>query len=68
MPLKHGRTARTIRANIPANIRAERRAGRPQRQAIAIALSTAARDARKAHIRVKGVRPTLRAKPKKRSR
>ena len=52
MPLKHGRTAKTIRANISKNIATERRAGRPQRQAVAIAMSTARRDARKAHVRL----------------
>lgn len=57
MPLHHGRTARTIRANIPRNIAIERRHGRPARQAIAIGYSTARRDAKKAHIKPpKGIR------------
>lgn len=56
MPLKHGRTAKSIRANVGKNIRAERRAGTPRKQAIAIAMSTARRDARKAGIRApKGI-------------
>lgn len=59
MPLRHGRTAKTIKANIPKNIRTELRAGRPYKQAQAIALSTAARDARKAHVKPKGIRPNL---------
>ena len=56
MPLKHGRTAKSIRASVGKNIRIERRAGVPKKQAIAIALNTARRDARKAGIRApKGV-------------
>lgn len=59
MPLKHGRTTASIRANIGPNIAAERHAHprMPMRQAIAIAMSTARRDAKKAHVRPpKGVR------------
>ena len=56
MPLHHGRTAKTIHANVGKNIRAERHAGVPKKQAIAIALKTARSDARKAGIRApKGV-------------
>jgi hypothetical protein len=40
MPLLKGKQART-RAGISANIRREVKAGRPQRQAVAIALRTA---------------------------
>lgn len=49
MPLKHGRTAK---ANADKNIGAELRAHVPRKRAIAIAFSTARRDARKAHIRI----------------
>ena len=57
MPLRHGRKAKTIKANISRNIAAERRAGVPPKQAAAIAYSTARSDAKKAHIRTpKGVR------------
>ncbi len=42
MPLKKGYSQKTISANIAT----ERRAGRPEKQAVAIALSTA-RDARR---------------------
>ena len=57
MPLKHGRTARTIKANIGKNIAVERHAHVPRKQAIATAFSTARRDARKAHIRIpKGIK------------
>ncbi len=52
MPLKYGRTARTIKANVGKNIAAELRARVPRKQAIAAAFSTARRDARKAHIRI----------------
>lgn len=51
MPLKHARTAKTIRAALPQNIATERRAGIPARQAVAIGYATARRDAKKAHIR-----------------
>jgi hypothetical protein len=57
MPLKHGRTAKTIRAAVGKNIATERRSGTPSKQAIAIAMSTARRDAKKAGIRPpKGVK------------
>ena len=52
MPLKHGRTARTIKANVGKNIATERHAGVKPKQAVAIAFATARRDARKAHIRI----------------
>ena len=52
MPLKHGRTARTIKANVGKNIAIERHARVKPKQAIAIAFATARRDARKAHIRI----------------
>ena len=57
MPLKHGRTARTIKANVGKNIATELRSRVKPKQAIAIAFATARRDARKAHIRIpKGIR------------
>jgi hypothetical protein len=57
MPLKHGRTARTIKANVGKNIATERHAGVKRKQAVAIAFATARRDARKAHIRIpKGIK------------
>jgi hypothetical protein len=43
VPLKHGSSKKTI----AANIRAERAAGKPQKQAVAVALSTARRHPRK---------------------
>lgn len=43
MPLKKGKSRKTI----SANIRTERAAGKPQKQAVAIALSTARRSGRK---------------------
>jgi hypothetical protein len=52
MPLKHGRTTRTIKANVGKNIAIERHAHVKPKQAIAIAFSTARRDTRKAHIRI----------------
>lgn len=56
MPLKHGRTAETIRANIGKNIATERHHGRPMKQSIAIAMATARRDAKRAGVRMKNVR------------
>lgn len=57
MPLRHGRTAKTIRANVSKNIGREVRAGRPHRQAIAIAMATARRDAKTAGIKTpKGIK------------
>lgn len=52
MPLKHGRKAKTIKANISRNIATEIRHGRPPKQAAAIAYRTARDDARKAHVRL----------------
>jgi len=51
MPLKHGTKTRTIAANISKNIATERHAGRSQKQSVAIAMSTARQDARKAHVK-----------------
>lgn len=57
MPLKHGRTTKTIQANIGQNIATERHHGRPMKQSIAIAMRTARADAKKHHVRPpKGVR------------
>jgi hypothetical protein len=57
MPLKHGRTAKTIRGNLGKNIATERRAGVKPKQAIAIGYATARRDAKKAHIKTpKGIK------------
>jgi len=56
MPLKHGRKASTIRKNISRNIATERRAGYSAKQAAAIAYSTARSDAKKAGVRMKGLR------------
>jgi hypothetical protein len=46
MPLRHGPKARS-RKGIAHNIRAERKAGKPQRQAIAIAMRLAGKPRRK---------------------
>jgi hypothetical protein len=53
MPLKHGRKAKTIKANISKNIATERRAGRKPKQAVAIAYATARHDAKRAGIKLK---------------
>jgi hypothetical protein len=58
MPLRHARTARTIRAAISANIRTEIKRGHPPRQAVAIAYGVARSDAKRAHIKM----PSLRAR------
>jgi len=50
MPLHHGRTTKGIKSAIGKNISLERKRGYPMKQAIAIAMSTARRDARKARI------------------
>jgi hypothetical protein len=50
MPLKKGSTPATIGKNINAEIES----GRPKKQAVAIALSTARRSAEKAGKRLKG--------------
>jgi ABC-type uncharacterized transport system permease subunit len=51
MPLKKGYSSKTIGENISA----ERAAGRPAKQAIAIAMSTAREAAKKAGKRLKGL-------------
>ena len=51
MPLHHGRTTKGIRAAISKNISMERHRGYGKKQAIAIALSVARKDANKAHIK-----------------
>lgn len=58
MPLKKGFS----RKSVGANIRAEESAGKPRRQALAIALSVARRAAKKAGKPSKGPKPA----PKKR--
>lgn len=55
MPLHHGRTAKGIKASVGKNIKQERHAGYPRKQAVAIALSTARSDAKKAHVKVRGL-------------
>lgn len=55
MPLHHGRTAKGIRSSIGKNISLERHRGYKMKQAIAIAMSTAKRDAKKAHTSIAGV-------------
>jgi hypothetical protein len=59
MPLKKGYSRRSI----SANIKAETKGGRPHRQAVAIALSTARRAAKKAGKPSKGPK-----KPRRRNR
>lgn len=51
MPLHHGRTTKGIRASVGKNIALERSRGYPRKQAIAIALSVARKDANKHHIK-----------------
>lgn len=51
MPIHHGRTTKGIRASIGKNIATERHLGVPKKQAIAIALSIARKDATKHHIK-----------------
>lgn len=55
MPLHHGRTTKGIRAAIGKNIRMERHMGIKMRQAVAIAMNTARKDANKAHIKPSSV-------------
>jgi hypothetical protein len=50
MPLKGGYSPKTVTANIAA----ERKAGRPTKQAVAMALESARRSAKKAGKRLKG--------------
>lgn len=54
VPLKKGFSKKTIGENIGAEIAS----GRPKKQAIAIALSTAREAAKKAGKRLKGLRPS----------
>lgn len=51
MPLHHGRTVKGIKSAISKNISMERHLGIKQKQAIAIAMNTARKDANKAHIK-----------------
>jgi hypothetical protein len=55
MPIHHGRTKSGIKSAIGKNIKMERRLGVPKKQAIAIALSIARKDAGKAHRSLKSV-------------
>ena len=57
MPIAHGRTSKTIRANIGKNIRTEIRAGHSRKEAVRIAYGTAHADARKAHLHPKWLKP-----------
>ena len=59
MPIKHGRTAKTIRANIAKNIRTEIRHGRTVKDATRIAYGTAHRDAKKAGLHPKWLKQRL---------
>jgi hypothetical protein len=57
MPLRHGRTSKTIKANVAKNIRIEIHSGRSMRDARRIAYGTAHTDARRAGLRPAWLKP-----------